>query len=418
MNFPSPSVLFSGLLNASNNNMNVQSPNQDKPNSASANLLIVPIQRLVLFARMLKDFDLFSEDDKVCLLKGSAIEMMVCSSSTLFDPKTYTFTNYLSRDQRAVVDDQVMPLDPLLTRLWGEDIFNRTRDFLISMCNLNVDEVTSTLLAPVILFSPDRPNIKDLDLVKRLQVKYATVLRKYMNWRYSVEYTDSVYPKLLLQIVNIRTLSLAHGEVIQKLMAISNVNPLVQEVTIKQEMLNKTPTEKLGEIFIDETTYRNQYCKLFFIGSLSISSSPFSNGSTDPDKTPSNETESNNGSDEDDYSKRQLRHSMDDDFHLDNDDFDESDPRNIWRKRRKISNQPSASSRPNTFSHLQHSAQIANSFTTGNSTQNGNPYQVGIEQTQTNLFSTSNRTVTRPFDHRVPLKLSNPSDDRLQMMSR
>jgi hypothetical protein len=195
---------------------------------------------------MLKDFDLFSEDDKVSLLKGSAIESMVCSSNTLFDPKTHTFSNYLSRDQRAVVDDQILSLDPLLTKLWGEEIFNRTRKFLISMCNLHIDEVTSTLLVPIILFSPDRLNLKDLELVKRLQEKYATLLRKYMNWRYGVEQTDIIYPKLLLQIINIRVLSLGHGEIIQKMMASSSVNPLVQEVIIKPEMLNKPTTEKSG----------------------------------------------------------------------------------------------------------------------------------------------------------------------------
>jgi len=195
---------------------------------------------------MLKDFDLFSEDDKVSLLKGSAIESMVCSSNTLFDPKTHTFSNYLSRDQRAVVDDQILSLDPLLTKLWGEEIFNRTRKFLISMCNLHIDEVTSTLLVPIILFSPDRLNLKDLDLVKRLQEKYATLLRKYMNWRYGIEQTDIIYPKLLLQIINIRVLSLGHGEIIQKMMASSSVNPLVQEVIIKPEMLNKSTTEKAG----------------------------------------------------------------------------------------------------------------------------------------------------------------------------
>jgi hypothetical protein len=249
LNFPSPTALFSHLSSppSDNSNSSVQSPSGDKPPSASANLLVVPIQRLVLFARMLKDFDLFSEDDKVGLLKGSAIEIMVCSSSTLFNPKTHTFTNYLSRDQRAVVDNQILPLDPLLIKLWGEEIFTRTRTYLISMCNLHVDEVASTLLAPVILFSPDRLNIKDLGLVKRLQAKYATLLLKYMNWRFGVEQTEIVYPKLLLQIVNIRTLSLAHGEIIQKIMATSSVNPLVQEITVKQELLNKVTTEKMGK---------------------------------------------------------------------------------------------------------------------------------------------------------------------------
>ena len=216
-------------------------PGEKQPNP-SANFLIVPIQRFVLFARMLKDFDLFSEDDKVNLLKGSAIEVVVYSSNTLFNPKTHTFTNYVSRDQRATMDDQVIPLDPLLKKLWGEEIFDRTKTFLVSMCDLHIDEVTSTLLAPVILFSPDRSNIKDLELVKRLQIKYVNLINKYMNWRYGVQQAEKIYPKLLLQIVNIRALGLAHAEIIQKLMSTSSVNPLVQEVTAKPEMMRSSAT--------------------------------------------------------------------------------------------------------------------------------------------------------------------------------
>jgi len=219
----------------------------EKPPNPSANFLIVPIQRLVLFARMLKDFDAFSEDDKVNLLKGSAIEVIVWSSNTLFNPKTHTFTNYISRDQRAVMDEQIIPLDPLLIKLWGDELFNRTKTFLIAMCHLHVDEVTSTLLVPVILFSPDRSNIKDLDLVKRLQIKYVTLLQKYMNWRYGIEQTENIYPKLLLQIINIRALSLGHAEIIQKVMSTTSVDPLVKEVTVKEEVLNTSTTEKMSK---------------------------------------------------------------------------------------------------------------------------------------------------------------------------
>ncbi|CAF4693729.1 unnamed protein product [Rotaria sp. Silwood1] len=287
----------------------------EKPPSPSANFLIVPIQRLVLFARMLKDFDRFSEDDKVSLLKGSAIEIMVCSSNTLFNHKTHTFTNYLSRDQRAVMDEQIMPLDPLLKKLWGEELFNLTRNFLISMCNLEVDEVTSTLLAPVILFSPDRSNINDLDLVKSLQIKYVTLIQKYMYWRYGIEHTENIYPKLLLQIVNIRTLSLAHAEIIQKVMATSSVNPLVQEVTIKPEILSKSTSEKMN--------------------SLSISSPATDSDILEYDKMSSIDTESNMGSDDDDISRKKSRSSVDDDGDFENEDSNEN-LRNIWRKRRKL----------------------------------------------------------------------------------
>jgi len=409
LNFPSPSVLFGAAM--SPDPTGAPSPNNEKPPSASANLLIVPIQRLVLFARMLKDFDLFTEDDKVCLLKGSAIEMMVCSSSTLFNPKTHTFTNYLSRDQRAIMDDQVMPLDPLLTRLWGEDIFNRTRTYLISMCNLNVDEVTSTLLAPIILFSPDRPNIKELDLVKRLQIKYVSVLRKYMNWRYGIEHTDRIYPKLLLQIVNVRTLSLAHGEVIQKLMATSSVNPLVQEVTIKQDLLSRATTEKMD--------------------SLSISSSPTDLGSMDFDKTPSNETESN-GSDDDDPTKKSSRPIYDDDFDFDPDEIDGSDPRTIWRKRRRLAEYPptttftapapppplpSAPIITTATGATVGSGRISTHFSPTPMHSNINPLATTTTNDVSNIdpYQRTNSLLMRPYDHQVPSNLPILQDDVMMM---
>ncbi|CAF3151989.1 unnamed protein product [Rotaria sp. Silwood2] len=388
LNFPTPSSLFENVANSTVDNTNVQSPNNEKPPSAPANLLIVPIQRLVLFARMLKDFDLFSEDDKVSLLKGSAIEIMVCSSNTLFNPKTHTFTNYLSRDQRAVVDDQVLPLDPLLIKLWGEDIFNRTRSFLISMCNLHVDEVTSTLLAPILLFSPDRLNINDLNLVKRLQEKYATILRKYMNWRYGVEQTENIYPKLLLQIVNLRSLSLAHGEIIQKFMATSSVNPLVQEVTLKPEILNKTARDKTDSF------------------SLS-SSSPTDIEMTDYEKTPSNDTESNNGSDEDDFTKKKLRSSMDDNFDYDNEDIDESNPRNIWRKRRKLSNNEQMPSRIQTEVTI---IEPTNS--------NNNQIKTPIDYKNTDKYLQTNSLYMKPHDHQVPAVLPVQQDDLMTISNK
>lgn len=208
---------------------------------------------------MLKDFDLFPEDDKVNLLKGSAIEIMVCSSNTLFNPKTQTFSNYISRDQRASVDDQAITLDPLLKRLWGEDLFEKTKAFLISMCNLHVDEVTSTLLVPVILFSPDRSNVINVGLVKKLQAKYASLLLKFMHWRYGVEKANFIYPKLLLQIINIRTLSLSHAEVIQKVMSTSSVNPLVQEVAARQQLPTGSTSNSRASQFSSSTIIQHEY---------------------------------------------------------------------------------------------------------------------------------------------------------------
>jgi hypothetical protein len=367
LQFPSQLTQYLKLLSSGVGPPPPPSPSTtDKAPNPSANFLIVPIQRLVLFARMLKDFELFSEDDKVNLLKGSAIEVIVCSSNTLFNPKTHTFTNYLSRDQRAVMDDQIIPLDPLLKKLWGEELFNLTKHFLISMCNLHVDEVTSTLLVPVILFSPDRTNIKDLELVKCLQIKYVTLLRKYMNWRYGNEQTENIYPKLLLQIISIRTLSLAHAEIIQKVMSTSSVDPLVKEVTVRQEVFNTSTTEKMN--------------------SLSISSTPNDSPMMDYDKTPSSDTESIIVSDEDETIRKKPRSSLDDD-----EDSNETNLTNLWRKRRKLSstmNNEITNLEQNNPSKILHQ-QFKHEVLRSNSTE----YEKSSPQ---------NYLPRKPHDHQVP----------------
>ena len=349
------------------------STTEEKPPNPSANFLIVPIRRFVLFARMLKDFEIFSEDDKVNLLKSSAVEIIVWQSNTLFDPKTRTFSNYVSRDQRAVMDEQVVPLDPLLKKLWGEDLFNRTTQFLISMCNLDVDEVTSTLLVPVLLFSPDRCNVKDVPSVQRLQIKYITLLRKYMLWRYGKEKTENVYPKLLLQMINIRTLSLAHAEIIQKVMATSSVDPLVKEVASKPETITSSSTT-------DSTSNDNQL---------------------DSVKTPSTDTESIIGSDEEENNRKKSRASIDED-----ESSDGTNLANIWRKRRKYSNVNETE-----IANLQEqksSFAIQQNVKHEYSHSHSKDYEQNQQQQQ---HSYSDSLPRKPHDHQVPNFISTSQDD-------
>jgi len=340
----------------------------EKPSNPSANFLVIPIQRFVLFARMLKDFNLFSEDDKVNLLKSSAVEIIVCSSSSLFDPQSHTFTNYISRDQRAMLDEQVIPLDPLLKRLWGEDLFNRTKNFLISMCQLHVDEVATTLLVPLLLFSPDRSNVIDLKLVKQLQTKYAQLILKYMNWRYGVTKAEEIFPKLLLQMINIRTLSSAHGEIIQKAMSTSSVNPLVQEVTVKSELFS-TPISRSNR-----------------------------NDSMEIERNPSSvDNESQCASDDEETNRKKSRQSIDDD--LGQTDFpDESNPRNIWKRNEKFDS--------NVQNEITNVKQVLNDHLKEKSSSSNSPNPSPLDST------TSQR---RPHDHQVPNYASSPMDESMML---
>jgi len=76
----------------------------------------------------------------------------------------------------------------------------------------------------------------------------------------------------------------------------------------------------------------NPFIFFLCIDSLSISSTPSDGSMMDYDKTPSTDTESNIGSDEDEINRKKHRSSIEDD-----EDSNETNLKNIWRKRRKLS---------------------------------------------------------------------------------
>jgi hypothetical protein len=125
----------------------------------------------------------------------------------------------------------------------------------------------------------------------------------------------------------------------------------------------------------------------------------------DFDKTPSNDTESNNSSDEDDLGKKKQRSSIDDD----NDDLDGSDPRNIWRKRRKLSDHHQISSVVQT--------EKTKVVEQDNSKNNNNQIKSNQDFKNIDKYPNTNYSYMRPHDHQVPSAIPIHHDDLMIMSS-
>jgi hypothetical protein len=110
----------------------------------------------------------------------------------------------------------------------------------------------------------------------------------------------------------------------------------------------------------------------------------------DYDKTPSMDNDSNMGTDEDDSVRLKSRPSVDDDRDCENEDSNETNPRNIWRKRRKLSptmqTEPS-NIEPNDLSQPIH--EIKQEFIRSNSIESES-------------YPSPKPVHKRPYDHQVP----------------
>lgn len=135
------------------------------------------------------------------------------------------------------------------------------------------------------------------------------------------------------------------------------------------------------------------YSIFFNVGSFSIPTTPSDKDSVDYDKIPSIDSETMATSDDEDNQRRNRRGSINDrDLH--NEDFDETDPRNIWRKRRKLSLFSESE-----VTHLTEQ-QIQTTFT---NKQNPNKTEsTNNNQDETNSLPSPKTPSRRPYDHQVP----------------
>lgn len=140
-----------------------------------------------------------------------------------------------------------------------------------------------------------------------------------------------------------------------------------------------------------------------------MTSSPLDSEMLDFDKTPSNETESNLDSDDEELNKKKNR-SLDDQMDFDNDDFDETDLRNIWRKRRRIST-PTQLSTMTTAT-----TQNDRTYYEQNNPDN-NQKKSSNEQKHTDKYSTTNCSYVKRFDHQVPAIVPVHHDDTMLLAS-
>lgn len=100
-----------------------------------------------------------------------------------------------------------------------KDLFEKTIGFMKSMNELKIDETTLVLLLPIILFSPERADLKNRQLVYKIQSSYSRLLEKYICWKYGASNDDQcnksepmqLYNRLLLILIELRSLQEMHS---------------------------------------------------------------------------------------------------------------------------------------------------------------------------------------------------------------
>nr|KAG5704067.1 hypothetical protein BaRGS_017571 [Batillaria attramentaria] len=203
---------------------------QATPHSSSElfNMTDIFIRRLIKFAKGIPEFKGLEQEDQIHLLKGGIMEMFVLRSAMGFDLKTGMW-----KHKRQVGAGQITEgnLDPRhMQHNLGNRMFTGHMSFVSSIHQLtNSDRIVLMLLFVIDLMSSDRPNLNDKRLVSQGQEKFSMWLKAYLESVLTVGEARVLYPKLLMKLLDVRSL----GEESSQLAAsldITKLEPLLVEV--------------------------------------------------------------------------------------------------------------------------------------------------------------------------------------------
>ncbi|XP_056615035.1 oxysterols receptor LXR-alpha [Triplophysa dalaica] len=183
-------------------------------------LAIMSVQEIVDFAKQLPGFLELTREDQIALLKTSTIEIMLLETSRRYNPalESITFLKDFSynKEDFAKAGLQLEFINPIF-------------EFSKGMNDLHLDEAEYALLIAINIFSADRPNVQDHDLVERLQQPYVDALRSYIRIKRPNDHL--MFPRMLMKLVSLRTLSSVHSEQVFALrLQDKKLPPLLSEI--------------------------------------------------------------------------------------------------------------------------------------------------------------------------------------------
>lgn len=189
------------------------------------NIAEISVRRVIDMAKKVQSFKSLPQADQISLLKGGSIELLILRSVITFDTEKQHFLDPCDQE-----DTSAMNTDQLRMAENGTGLFDDHMKFVKSLAiDLHADQTTLILLLVISLFSPDRPNVINKELVSAEQERYSLLLQKYLETRYPVVTAHTLYPKLLMKLTDIRNLNEEHSQVLLKVNP-EGIQPLMQEV--------------------------------------------------------------------------------------------------------------------------------------------------------------------------------------------
>ena len=180
----------------------------------------ITVLRLIKFAKRLEAFSALSQHCQIGILKGVWLNHLLLRSVSLYDTERDVWVT-----PRGDIPTEILKNATGYVQL-HDDHVNYCKSF---KAIIGDDLTIVILLLLTLLFSPDGPHVIDHQLVSDTQDKYLTLLKHYLEAKYSFTNANTMFGQLMSKLMELKQLAEIHGKYLLDLNP-NDIEPIMLEI--------------------------------------------------------------------------------------------------------------------------------------------------------------------------------------------
>ncbi|XP_014240379.1 ecdysone-inducible protein E75 isoform X1 [Cimex lectularius] len=159
------------------------------------------IRGVVEFAKRIPGFGILSQDDQVTLLKAGVFEVLLVRLACMFDTQN---------NSMICLNGQVLKRESIHSGSNARFLMDSMFDFAERLNSLRLTDAEIGLFSSIVVIAPDRPGLRNTELIERMQNKLKAGLQLMMSQNHPNQ--PCLAQELMKKIPDLRTLNTLHSE--------------------------------------------------------------------------------------------------------------------------------------------------------------------------------------------------------------
>lgn len=178
------------------------------------------VRRLIQFVKLIEDFKYLSQEDQIATLKSCVLQSLMLRSVYFFDVEQEGWRTLTG----------LIPARVLKDVTGYSDLYETHTNFSREMKKTCQEDITVfAIIQGIMVFNPESPGIKNLQLVSDIQNRYLILLKSYLEYKISFVHAQVYYPVFLKKIQELKNLGNDHAKIILQVQT-SKIEPLMMEI--------------------------------------------------------------------------------------------------------------------------------------------------------------------------------------------